>query len=42
VRAPERRGAIPTAFEGVDQGRQPVRHIQRGRFTRQDMIAQGA
>ncbi len=42
MRAPERRGAIPAAFEGVDQGRQPVRHIQRRRLARQQVIAQGA
>ena len=42
MRASERSRAIQTAFEGVNQGRQPVRHIQRGRFARQQVIAQGA
>ena len=42
MRAPERRGAIQTTFNRVNDGGQPVSHIQRGRFTRQQVIAQGA
>ena len=42
MRAPEWRGAIRTTFNRVNDGGQPVRHIQRGRFPRQQVIAQGA
>ena len=42
MRAPERRGAIQTTFNRVDDGRHPVRHVQRRRFARQPAFAQGA
>jgi hypothetical protein len=41
MRAPERSRAIRTTFNRIDQGRQPVRHIQRSSLTTQDLIAQG-
>ena len=42
VRAPGWYGFALAAFHGVDQGRQPVRRVQRRRFARQHVIAQGA
>ena len=41
MRPASRYGLALAALDGVDQGRQPVCHIQRGRFPRQHVIAQG-
>ena len=40
MRPASRYGLALAALDGVDQGRQPVCHIQRGRFARQQVIAQ--
>ena len=42
VRAPARRGPIRATLGGVDEGGDPVGDIQRRRFARQQVIAQGA
>lgn len=42
VRPASRYGLALNSLNGVNQGRQPVRHVQSRRFARQDVIAQGA
>lgn len=42
MRPPKRRGPIRAPLDGLNDRREPVRHIQRGRFARQHVVAQGA